>query len=188
MGPRDAPHKASVHDSWLDGPELSGAGPRDAPQKAFICPLCHGSDHTVWELPHPVMSHWVINPGLAVNELILGQRLPKQMFICQSCPDPLGMRTFVHCTGCGTYSGSMIWSRGNGFGHWLGLVCPECGRRVPMLANGVIWAISAGVGLAYRVLGRPFEGRLLACQRRYLAWEWGRAYRARERLISRARV
>jgi hypothetical protein len=70
----------------------------------------------------------------------------------------------------------------SGFGHWLGLVCPECGRRLPMLANWATWALSAAVGLAYRALGRPFESRLLDLQRGYLAWEWRRTYRARERI------
>lgn len=192
MGPRDVPDKASVHDAWLDGPELSGADARRAPKKAFVCPLCHGSDHTVWGVPHPLILHWVINPGLAVNELLLGQRLPKQMFVCQSCHDPLGWRTFVHCPGCGLYSGSMIWSGINGFGHWLGLVCPECGLCLPTLANWVTRAVSAGVVLAYRALGRPFESRLLALQRGYLAREWRRTSRARERiapkLAERAKV
>jgi hypothetical protein len=80
----------------------------------------------------------------------------------------------------------MVWSGGNGFGHWLGLVCPECGRRLQTLTNGVTWAVTAGVVSAYRLLGRPLEGRLLAWQRQYLAWEWRRAQRARERLVSRA--
>jgi hypothetical protein len=185
MGPQETSDKASVHDAWLDGPDPGGADARGAPKKAFVCPLCHGSDHTVWDMSHPVILHWVINPGLAVNELLLGQRLPKQMYVCQWCPDPLGWGTFVHCPGCGTYSGSLIWSWSNGFGHWLGLVCPECGRRLPTLANWVTRAVSAGVVLAYRALGRPFEGRLLALQRGYLAWEWRRTYRARERIIAR---
>jgi hypothetical protein len=70
----------------------------------------------------------------------------------------------------------------SGFGHWLGLVCPECGRRLPALANGVTWAVTAGVVLAYRVLDRPFEGGLLALRRGYLAWEWRRTSRALERI------
>ena len=33
--------------------------------------------YKVWKLPHPMLIHWVLNPGLAFNELILGQRVPK---------------------------------------------------------------------------------------------------------------
>ncbi len=33
--------------------------------------------YKVWKLPHPMLLHWIINPGLAFNELILGQRIPK---------------------------------------------------------------------------------------------------------------
>ena len=184
MSPRDDPQKASVYDSWLDDPELSGAGHRDVPKKAFICPHCHGSGHTGWGMSHILILHWVLNPGLAVNELLFGQRIPKQMFICNGCRSSFASRTFVHCPWCGIYSESMIWSGTNGFGHWLGIVCPECGRGVPTLANAVTWAVSAGLALAYRILGRPFLGRLLAWQRRYLAWEWGRTARAHERLVS----
>ena len=63
-------------------------------------------------------------------------------------------------------------------GHWLGLVCPECGWRLPTPANRVTRAVSAGVVLAYRVLGSPFEGGLLALRRGYLAWESRRTSRA----------
>jgi hypothetical protein len=130
---------------------------------------------------------WLVNPGLAINELLLGQRIPKDMVACRSCHNYWARRTFVHCPWCGTYSEFAIWSGGHGFGHWLGIVCPECGQRVPTLDNLITWAVTAGVVLAYRILGRPFEERWLAWQRGYLAREWRRAERARERLAPRAR-
>lgn len=30
---------------------------------------------------NPMMLHWIVNPGLAFNELVLGQRVPKVMLI-----------------------------------------------------------------------------------------------------------
>jgi hypothetical protein len=33
--------------------------------------------YKIWTWKNPLMLHWIINPGLAINELILGQRIPK---------------------------------------------------------------------------------------------------------------
>jgi hypothetical protein len=159
--------------------------PQDAADDCFLCPRCCGTRYTVWKLPNPLILHWVINPGLAVNELILGQRLPRDLFICKSCPKPLAWRSYVFCPSCGIYSASMIWSGWNGFGHWLGIICPECGRRVPTLSNAITWVILKVLAGAYRGLGKPFEARRDRWERRFLAREWGRAYRARARIASK---
>lgn len=37
--------------------------------------------YKIWTWNNPVMLHWIINPGLAINELLLGQRVPKTMLI-----------------------------------------------------------------------------------------------------------
>lgn len=42
---------------------------------------CKNSEFKVWTWKNPVMLHWIINPGLAINELILGQRVPKIILI-----------------------------------------------------------------------------------------------------------
>src|SRR5262245_54558843 len=44
---------------------------------AFLCPTCGETRIWRWDLRHPEMLNWVINPGVAVNELVLGQRLPR---------------------------------------------------------------------------------------------------------------
>lgn len=43
----------------------------------------------IWALPHPIVLHWILNPGLAFNELVLGQRLPKVILIDKESKKPL---------------------------------------------------------------------------------------------------
>ncbi|QEH34910.1 hypothetical protein OJF2_34550 [Aquisphaera giovannonii] len=163
-------------------PEVSSL---DAADDSFVCPCCFGTSHAIWKLPNPLILHWVINPGLAFNELILGQRLPRLLFICKSCPMPLARRSYVFCPSCGLYSESMIWSGWNSFGHWLGIVCPDCGRRIPSLSNALSWVILKGLSRIDQLAGRPFEEVRSRWRWRFLAWEWSRAYRGRERISSR---
>lgn len=155
-----------------------------AAEDGFSCPRCLGTSHTLWKLPNPLILHWVINPGLVFNELVLGQRLPRFLFLCKSCEVPLARRSYVFCPSCGHFSESMIWSGWNSFGHWLGVVCPDCGDRVPTLSNAVSWVLLKGLSRVYRLAGRPFLGALSDWRRRFLAWEWGRASRKREQLLS----
>ncbi len=37
--------------------------------------------YKIWNWKSPVILHWIINPGLVINELILGQTIPKVMLI-----------------------------------------------------------------------------------------------------------
>jgi hypothetical protein len=79
--------------------------------------------------------HMILNPGIAVYELVLGQRVPRQMFVCKSCALPLVDRSYVHCSGCNVFHSGRIWSHKNAFGHWLGYVCPSCGAGIPCMWN-----------------------------------------------------
>jgi hypothetical protein len=88
-----------------------------------------------WALPHPLLLHWVLNPGLAVNELLLGQRIPKLSLVDKTSTRPLMGRTFVPCPECGALHDGRLWSRGAALGHWFGLVCPDCGKVIPCLWN-----------------------------------------------------
>jgi hypothetical protein len=90
---------------------------------------------TVWALPHPFVLHWVINPGLAFNELILGQRLPKVILIDNRSDKPLFERTYVPCPQCGTLHDSRLWGKWNAFGHWFGFLCPTCDKMIPCIWN-----------------------------------------------------
>ena len=99
------------------------------------CPKCNGHDFKFLKLPNLLLLHWVINPGLAFNELILGQRIPRVSLECRSCDLPRMERSFVCCPACHAIHDSRIWSGRHGFGNWLGLVCPSCGERIPCLWN-----------------------------------------------------
>ncbi len=91
--------------------------------------------YKAWKLPHPLLLHWIINPGLAFNELILGQRIPKLTLIDKTSSAPLTERSYVPCPECGALNDGRLWSKGNAMGHWFGYVCPKCGGRIPCLWN-----------------------------------------------------
>jgi membrane protein implicated in regulation of membrane protease activity len=66
----------------------------------------------------------------------------------------------------------------NGFGHWLGLICPDCGAGIPSLLNITSWLVLA-------VLSPLFWLSWWLFGKRYSTWERRRAARARQRIESR---
>ena len=94
------------------------------------------SKYKVWTWKNPLMIHWMINPGLAFNELILGQAVPKVTLIEKS-NKPLAERSFVPCPHCGTVHSGLKWSlqNKNDFGNCFGLNCDNCGNTIPCLRN-----------------------------------------------------
>jgi len=99
------------------------------------CPECGNGDFKRLELPNGLLVHWILNPGLAFNELVLGQRIPKLTLICQSCDLPLLQRQYVPCPSCESIHNARLWTGRYGFKNWLGLVCPGCANRIPCLWN-----------------------------------------------------
>ena len=124
------------------------------------CPKCGAHHFKIWKLPNPLLLHWVINPGLAFNELVLGQRVPCESFECLSCDLPRNERGFAFCRACGTLHDSRIWQGKQGFGNWLGLVCPSCGERIPCLWNLLSLAILAVTAPLWWVLVRLYRRRV----------------------------
>ncbi|MDE3252881.1 MAG: hypothetical protein KGO92_08740 [Bacteroidota bacterium] len=100
-----------------------------------------------------MMLHWIINPGLFVNELILGQRVPKEMWIEKNSSKPLSDKTWIPCPHCHTLHDGRTWSGRNGtaFKNWFGLYCPACGGIIPCLTNGVS-AIILGISYPIRII------------------------------------
>lgn len=84
-----------------------------------------------------MMLHWILNPGLAINELILGQRIPKISLEDKTLDKPRYERTFVPCPHCETLHDGRKWSAGNktAFKNWFGLYCDQCGEIIPCLTN-----------------------------------------------------
>ncbi len=90
----------------------------------------------VWELPHPLVLFWVLCPTLIFNELIFGQRLPKVTLIDKESDKPEAERRYIPCPHCKTLNDGRLWAtKGNAFGHWLGLVCPSCHQIIPCVWN-----------------------------------------------------
>lgn len=87
--------------------------------------------------------HWIINPGLAINELVLGQRVPRVMLIDKTSDKPLMERTYVPCPHCGTRHDGRTWSSKNGtaYKNWFGYYCPECGGIIPCLHNATAYLL-----------------------------------------------
>jgi hypothetical protein len=103
------------------------------------------SEYEVWEWKQAYMLHWLINPGVALNELFLGQRVPKVLLIKEDPTKTLPEKSFVPCPHCGTIHPSLEWSSQNktAFGNWFGLYCNECGKIIPCLRNFTSFIIIA---------------------------------------------
>lgn len=84
-----------------------------------------------------MMLHWILNPGLAINELILGQRIPKISLEDKTIDKPRIERSLVPCPHCDTLHDTRTWSIQNGtaFKNWFGLYCKNCGNIIPCLTN-----------------------------------------------------
>ncbi len=93
--------------------------------------------YKLWTWRHPMVLHWIINPGLVINELLFGQRVPKIMLEEKGIKKPLGERTFVPCPHCNTLHSGMKWSGQNktAMQNWFGLYCDHCGKTIPCLIN-----------------------------------------------------
>jgi hypothetical protein len=91
------------------------------------------------------MLHWIINPGLVFNELILGQRVPKVLLIEKTLHKSLGKRTFVPCPHCETLHTGLKWTPQNktAFKNWFGYYCDNCGKIIPCLTNLTSYIILA---------------------------------------------
>lgn len=90
----------------------------------------------IWTWKHPFMLHWVLNPGLVINELILGQRVPKTMLIEKDSNKTLREKTKIPCPYCKMLHSGLKWStKNNAFKNWFGLYCDNCEKTIPCLTN-----------------------------------------------------
>ena len=114
------------------------------------CPLCGTEDAETKTWRAAGNLHWILNPGLAFNELALGQRVPAEHHECRQC------RTdFVDCHHCEHSFGADIdlgWKDQlrQQFGNWRGYPCARCGEPVPSLRN----ALAALMLFPLRMFGR----------------------------------
>ena len=87
------------------------------------------------KLPNLLLVHWMLNPGLAINEFFLGQRIPRITLIDQQSDKIFANRSFVQCPHCQTIHSVHRWGKGNAFWHFAGLYCPTCENKIPTLFN-----------------------------------------------------
>lgn len=146
----------------------------------FRCPVCGTAQYSTWAFPHPLILHWVLNPGLVVNELLLGQRIPNITYFCKECGGHTTDVRYYLCPECGRFHEETIWTGANGFGHWFGIICPDCGGEIPSLLNIASWIILARLSPINWLL-RGLIGR------RYTVWERRRA-RASRRSLEESRL
>lgn len=106
--------------------------------------------YKIWTWKNPLMLHWILNPGIAFNELILGQRIPKVMLIERNSTKTLGEKTIIPCPHCGTMHSGLKWSLQNNtaFRNWFGLYCDNCDGVIPCLTNLTSYAL---MGLTFPI-------------------------------------
>jgi hypothetical protein len=101
------------------------------------------NNYKVYTWKNWMMLHWILNPGLAINELLFGQRVPKISLEDKTLNKPRFERSFVPCPHCHTLHDSRTWSAQNGthFQNWFGLYCKDCGQVIPCLMNGLTFIV-----------------------------------------------
>ena len=93
--------------------------------------------YKVWTWKSPAILHWIINPGVVINELILGQTIPKIMLIEREGKKPFFQRYWAPCPHCGTIHNGLKWSSQNktAFKNWFGYYCDNCKKIIPVQRN-----------------------------------------------------
>lgn len=95
------------------------------------------SKYKIWNWKSPLILHWIINPGLLINDLFLGQTIPKVMLIERYGNKPFYQRSIVPCPHCGTLHNGLKWSSQNktAFKNWFGYYCDNCHDIIPIQRN-----------------------------------------------------
>lgn len=122
--------------------------------------------YKVYTWKNGMMLHWIINPGLAINELLLGQRVPKVSLEDLTLDKPRFERGFVPCPHCGKVHDGRTWSTQNGtaFKNWFGLYCPDCGNIIPCLMNATSFLILAVTSPIWYWFRNPLKAAWLKAQ------------------------
>ena len=119
--------------------------------------------------PHPNVLHWILNPGIAICELIFGVRAAKVTLIEKKSDKPLMERCYIPCPHCETLNDARLWAKRNAFGHWFGLMCPNCHQIIPCLWNVFSLVILALTYPLWYFPARFFRQRWLEKEKERLA-------------------
>ena len=135
----------------------------------YRCPRCGGREPREQSLWSAVMLHWWLNPGLAVNELLMGQRLPRRVLLCARCQPSSFVgheQGLVPCPSCGKLHPGALWSGSAAFGNWLGYACPDCEGRIPCLWNATSYLVVIATAPLWFLPVRLFGDRVRKGQAR----------------------
>lgn len=93
--------------------------------------------YKIWDWKSPVILHWIINPGLVINELIFGITIPKVMLIEREGGKPFYQRSLIPCPNCGELHSGVKYSAQNKTAHknWFGFFCDNCKGIIPVQRN-----------------------------------------------------
>jgi hypothetical protein len=95
--------------------------------------------YKIWDWKSPLILHWIINPAVAVFELLFGIAIPKVMLIDREGEGkiPYYKRSYVPCPHCGTLHNGLKWSQQNktAFKNWFGYYCDNCSNIIPIHRN-----------------------------------------------------
>ncbi|MEL6692820.1 MAG: hypothetical protein AAFQ12_07255 [Pseudomonadota bacterium] len=122
-------------------------------------------DYLVKRFPSVGYAFWVLNPIIAINELMLGQRIPEETLVEESVELDAPPKEYVECPSCGHLTDLNLWSQaGAKFRNWFGLACPNCGSTLPTCQN--VWSrlITLVLFPLVTVLKDRFQSRALAEQ------------------------
>ena len=94
-------------------------------------------NYKIWDWKSPVILHGIINPGLVINELILGQTIPKVMLIEREGDKPFFQRSLVPCPHCGELHPGLKYSAQNktALKNLFGFYCDQCKGIIPVHRN-----------------------------------------------------
>ncbi len=93
--------------------------------------------YKIWNWKSITILHWIINPGIVILELFLGQVVPKVMLIKRDGNQPFYQRSFIPCPHCGTLHPGVTYSAQNktALKNWFGLYCYKCDKVIPVQRN-----------------------------------------------------
>lgn len=93
--------------------------------------------YKIWNWKSAVILHWILNPGLVINELIFGQTIPKIMLIERKGDKPFYQRSLIPCPHCGFLHSGIEFSSQNktALKNWFGLYCNNCKGIIPVQRN-----------------------------------------------------
>ena len=110
--------------------------------EGFVCPACGDERHRRRDLSDPLVLGWALNPGAALSEVLMGERVPAVTFQCEGCA-----REFAQCPKCRAFLSDeqVPFTAGS---NWGGYRCPHCWTPIPLLRS----AVTAAVGMTARLV------------------------------------